>query len=101
MIPIESTPLAVSLEVLNVSEVSGNANITHSRGKVRYLYEYTIELAVEVTPAGAGAAPLTATVKVEDCINDQLEDVVVSISWATSPPSGNIHFVLVIDMLIF
>ncbi len=88
IITTDSSPLAKSIGILSVADVTGNATITHSRGKVRYLYEFNIELSVEVQPAREGAEPLAAVVKVEDCINDQLDDIVVSISWTKSPPSG-------------
>ncbi len=84
---LEGVKQLKDIEIVSVSDVSGSANITHSRGKVRYLYEFTVELSVLVFAAsGAGAGgdddgPFKATFKVEDCINDQLDDIVVSIAW--------------------
>ncbi len=106
----ESNSLASSLEgfkqlkdieIVSASDVSGSANITHSRGKVRYLYEFTVELSVLVFAVGR-EDPFKASFKIEDCINDQLDDAVASTAWTgtgTAPPAGIIRAYTVYTVL--
>ncbi len=85
---IEDTKVLNNIEIAGVSDLNGNATITHSRGKVRYLYEFTVELSVSVY-SDAREEPYKAIFKVEDCINDQLDDIVASAVWTgETPPSG-------------
>ncbi len=75
------------IEIVSVVDVTGNANITHSRGKKRFLYEFALDLSILVH-AASREEPYKATVKVEDCINDQLSDIVISVTWPSGQPAS-------------
>jgi hypothetical protein len=67
--------------------ISGNAQITHSRGKVRYLYELSFDLGITMNKS-TSTNEYTATLKVSDVINDLLDDMELTVEWKKKPPSN-------------
>lgn len=64
----------------------GTANVTHSRGKVRYMYEFTLDFKYECEVDGTS---FKGTLKAIDMTNDQDEDdYEVQQEWAGSRPSA-------------
>ena len=68
------------------SGIDGHANITHVRGKARFMYEFSFDLKFSIKVPGG--AEYTGTAKIVDVINDQLDDIDVSLSWTVSPPGA-------------
>lgn len=75
---------AYTVSIIEDAKVRGHANLTHSRGKARYLYEIEIDLEVEVV-GGADWASFGGTLAVTDVINDMLEDIELNMTWKTRP----------------
>jgi len=70
-------------------EVKGNASVTHSRGKPRYLYEYSFELDIEVVNLHSSSKSFSGVkIKVIDAINDQLDDMELELQWGDKRPDS-------------
>jgi hypothetical protein len=67
-------------------DVTGNANVTHSRGKVRYMYEFNITLKFEVEVSGT---TYSGKINCLDMANDQDEDdYSVAHEWTGNRPAN-------------
>lgn len=76
------------LAVNSLENVIGTAQITHSRGKARYLYEFTFDVSFSLSEERKPEEEFTGKIKVEDVINDLLDDIVYSVSWTKKPPAS-------------
>lgn len=72
----------------DISSISGHANITHSRGKPRYMYSFSFELSAEVSKVGSTSDPIECKINLDDVINDVLDDVEISLKWTTRPSNA-------------
>lgn len=76
---------AVSIKEL--SNEQGSAQIAHVRGKARFIYELSFDLKFSVSLADK---KYTGKVSVADVINDQLDDIELSVTWDKSPPGAEL-----------
>lgn len=75
----------VKITGCDVENIDGHANVTHSRGKARFLYEFTCSLTFEVT----SSKQYKGTLKLVDLTNDQdCDDYDMMIEWKAPSPSG-------------
>lgn len=63
------------------SKVEGHANITHVRGRARFMYEWDFSVSASVDHNGS---IVSLSVDVGEAINDQLDDIVLTPSWKTA-----------------
>lgn len=92
----------LSISFDSIKSISGHANITYSRGKARYLYEFSMSLVLCVTDLKSSIEYKNIILTINDAINDLLEDMELSLelpakdkddnSWKAVPT--NIHQVL-------
>jgi hypothetical protein len=87
----EMTAKNISIDVLSAEDINGNAQITHSRGKPRYLYELSFQLVISVTEISTSKTYSGVKIKVIDAINDQLDDMELEVVWAERPNSNVIN----------
>eukprot|EP01039_Chlorochromonas_danica_P005857 gene5857-6450_t len=78
---INGSNYAVSLTALTKTE--GHAQITHSRGKARFMYEWTLTVDFE---ALSGGNTYKGSVVFSDVINDLLDDIETEVSWTGKKP---------------
>jgi activator of HSP90 ATPase len=69
----------------NVTKTEGSASITHSRGKARFLYEWTLTADFEAT--GASSELWKGSAVFSDVINDQLDDIEIEVTWTGKMPA--------------
>ena len=70
-----------------VDSISGHASKTFVRGKPRYMYDFSFELAFDVdTIDTPGSKAYSGTIKVSDAANDQLDDIELAVTWKVEPP---------------
>lgn len=77
-----------TVEIVKVDEVKGNASVTHSRGKPRYLYEFSFDLHLTVSEINSSTSYSGVKVKVIDAINDQLDVMETELQWGSSRPNS-------------
>ena len=75
-----------SIILKKIEKLDGHANVTHSRGKARFIYEYSFNLKIKVTRK---EKTWEGTVSIADVINDQLDDLELEFSWDEPKPSGS------------
>jgi hypothetical protein len=63
------------------------AEITHTRGKVRYIYDLGCSLTLEVKEKMT-AVTYKATLALESIMNPDLEDVDLNLTWSGNGPNG-------------
>ena len=78
---------AIKVVATGAKEVTGHAQITHTRGKTKYIYEYSFQVKLDITESGSSIAAGT-TVSVIDATNDQLDDLEIEIKWGDKRPSN-------------
>lgn len=72
----------VTITGCDVENIDGHANVTHSRGKARFLYEFSASLTFEIMH-------YKGTLKLVDLTNDQdSDDYDLMIEWKAPSPSG-------------
>lgn len=76
-----------SVAFLEASGVVGHANITHVRGKARYLYDLSFDLQFEIEDSANTSC--TGKLSAADVSSDMLDDLELSVTWTTEPPSGS------------
>lgn len=76
------------ITIKSFSNAAGNAQITHVRGKARFMYELSFNLSF--TAVSASGNEYSGTVAVEDVINDQLDDIELGVTWTVSPPGAEL-----------
>lgn len=77
---ISGSSFRVSFTALSKKE--GNAHITHSRGKARFMYEWTLTVDIQAV----GFETFKGSAVLSDVINDQLDDIEVELSWTGKKP---------------
>lgn len=87
-VSIKSYGQSYDFSVTEVTNVKGNAQITHSRGKIRYLYELSFDLSFRINTTSSSSSEYTGTLNVNDIIVDLLDDIELSIEWKNKPPSN-------------
>eukprot|EP01038_Epipyxis_sp_PR26KG_P011497 gene11497-15401_t len=105
---INSTQYDITIQT--IKKVEGNASITHSRGKARYLYEFSFEFNLKIREKNDNNASdnnakkkksFKSTVTVADVINDQLDDIEIEMNWTEgSKPSSNADSIAIKNALI-
>ncbi len=82
----------VSTDVFQVSftdidNVLGHANVTHSRGKPRYLYSFSFDLKLNFEVISSSQS-FSVKVSVDDVISDVLEDIEIALEWSAGRPNA-------------
>lgn len=80
------------ISVDSIKEVSGNAQITHVRGKARYLYDFSCNIKFVLSKAGSpDAESAKATVKMSEIINDSdWDDYAFSVEFKKTPADSQL-----------
>lgn len=83
------------------SSVEGMAEITLTRGKVRYVYDMTLSLKLSLAPkvASSGKA-CKGSLSVSSIMNADLEDADYELTWSTGSAPVNAHTTLVRGLLL-
>jgi activator of HSP90 ATPase len=76
-----------TVTIKDLSNAQGSAQIAHVRGKARFIYELSFDLKFSVV---AGDKKYKGKVSVADVINDQLDDIELSVTWDKSPPGAEL-----------
>eukprot|EP00286_Rhodomonas_abbreviata_P018556 CAMPEP_0181294844 /NCGR_PEP_ID=MMETSP1101-20121128/3823_1 /TAXON_ID=46948 /ORGANISM="Rhodomonas abbreviata, Strain Caron Lab Isolate" /LENGTH=208 /DNA_ID=CAMNT_0023399541 /DNA_START=31 /DNA_END=657 /DNA_ORIENTATION=- len=76
-----------SVTVTTVDNTAGSAQIAHVRGKARFIYELSFDLAYTVTDSQSDKK-YSGKVVVTDVINDQLDDLDMQVTWKGASPPG-------------
>lgn len=72
-----------------VKDFNGNSQVTHIRGKARFIYEFAFDVSFTVTSEANAATKFKGKLNIADLINDQLDDMEVALTWTTgSAPTG-------------
>ncbi|RYH20974.1 hypothetical protein EON65_21890 [archaeon] len=66
-----------------LDKIEGHSSITHSRGKARFLYEWTLTVKFE---AQRGGQAYKGTAIFSDVINDQLDDIETEVTYTGASP---------------
>lgn len=84
-----------SLSIDTLENISGNANITHVRGKPRFFYDWTFDLIVDVSMISADTSKsYSCKLSVDDVVNDQLDDIELAINWTgVRPPNDQLAII--------
>ena len=70
----------------SIKDVSGNAQITHVRGKARYLYDFSCDIKFVVTKEKDAEYSSKATIKASEIINDSdWDDYAFTVEFKKSP----------------
>lgn len=84
------------------TKIEGHAQIAHVRGKARYIYEFSFDIACTInkqsstSPSSVSSddkQKYKANISIHDIINDQLDDLEISINWSDqkyTPPNSEI-----------
>lgn len=78
----------ISIYVSSIENVNGNAYVNHSRGKKRYFYDFSLTISLGIMDSSCTA--FKGKLKVDDIVNDQIEDAVFSLSMMDPLPSKDI-----------
>eukprot|EP00428_Durinskia_dybowskii_P060637 CAMPEP_0170381708 /NCGR_PEP_ID=MMETSP0117_2-20130122/14554_1 /TAXON_ID=400756 /ORGANISM="Durinskia baltica, Strain CSIRO CS-38" /LENGTH=195 /DNA_ID=CAMNT_0010637299 /DNA_START=42 /DNA_END=629 /DNA_ORIENTATION=+ len=74
-----------TVQINQLSNAQGTAQIAHVRGKARFIYELSFDLEFTVS---SGDKDYKGKVSVSDVINDQLDDLELTASWTGASPPG-------------
>lgn len=75
-----------TVQIKDLSNAQGTAQIAHVRGKARFIYELSFDLKFSVV---AGDKKYKGKVAVSDVINDQLDDLELAVTWTKESPPGS------------
>ena len=88
-----ATAKGYSVNIDSLENISGSANITHVRGKPRYFYDWSFDLIVDISSTDASKT-YTCKLTAEDVVNDQLDDIELTINWTgVRPPNDQLAVV--------
>lgn len=76
-----------TVQIKGCTNAQGSAQIAHVRGKARFIYELSIDLNFSVSD-DKSANKYKGKVSVADIINDQLDDIELTVSWTDKSPPG-------------
>jgi len=81
----------LGLVVRSASVDSGHANITHTRGKVGFLYEFALSMRFELSLPGSSTL-YQGTIKIEDLGNDiSPGEFEIGVEWQDRGPTGTAY----------
>lgn len=76
-----------SVQIKELSNAQGTAQIAHVRGKARFIYELSFDLKFSVTDGTD--SKYKGKISVSDVINDQLDDIEFALTWDGKSPPGS------------
>lgn len=76
-----------AVQIKGLTNAQGSAQIAHVRGKARFIYELSFDLSFSVADEKSDKK-YKGKVSVSDVINDQLDDIELSVSWTDKSPPG-------------
>jgi hypothetical protein len=79
-----TSPFKITLE--SISNIEGTAQIAHVRGTARFIYELSFSLSLTIEDETH--KKFIASAIIHDVINDQLDDIEVSVTVSKPTPSG-------------
>lgn len=77
------TAAGYNVTIKSLTKVEGNAQITHSRGKARFMYEWTLTVDFEAV----SSETFKGSAVCSDVINDQLDDIEIELTWSGKKPA--------------
>jgi hypothetical protein len=75
-----------TVQIKELSNAQGTAQIAHVRGKARFIYELSFDLKFSVS---TGDKKYKGKVAVADVINDQLDDIELALTWSKETPPNS------------
>jgi len=84
---VSATANGYAMEVQKCDGVEGTAEIVHTRGKIKYIYDFVVTLKLAVTQQSTDTT-WKATLTVESVMTPDLEDSDWAVTWTGAGPTG-------------